>query len=60
MRVGYMYIADFRNVPVQNVNKVIIQETFNDLLEHMIETSHKYRAEIAIGDFIAKLHGVDI
>ena len=31
-----------RNVLVQNVSKMIIQGTFNDWLELMIETSNKY------------------
>jgi hypothetical protein len=33
---------------------------FNDWLEHMIETSHKYRTKIAIEGFIAKQGRADI
>jgi len=46
-----------RNVQAKNANKMIIQGTFNNWLEQIIEISHKYCTKIAIGNFIAKLDG---
>jgi len=40
--------------------KLKIKDTFNEWLEHMIETSHKYRTQISIGGRIAELGGGDI